>query len=104
MVERMQKEHPEIKEKVRFHSFSEKLNGQQCLDLEEENVELERQIAELRSRKVGSLQEVLRMEREQYEELRAEMAESSSPRAVTQRISQLRDSIAKLEEQRAQTV
>ena len=53
---------------------------------------------------MSSLAEVLRLEKEQYEELKAELSESKSPRAVKDRITNLKESIVLMEQQRQQTV
>ena len=55
---------------MRHHGYSQPLTAKQCSDLEEENNELVKQIAEMESQKIVGLEDVLRIEREKYESLK----------------------------------
>ncbi len=64
-----------------------------------------RQIGQYESRRASSLEEVLQMERQRYEELKVELGDSTaSPRQLEERAKQLKESIAGLENSRSARV
>jgi predicted GNAT family acetyltransferase len=69
-IRELQVSYPDIDEQVKFHGYGQRITEQQCGDFEEENQELVRQIEEIETRQVNSLEEVLRIERQRYEELK----------------------------------
>jgi chromosome segregation ATPase len=85
---------------VQYHGYGQKLTAQQCSDLEEENYELTKRIQELEGRQSYSLEEVAKIERQKYEELKQQLTDSQTP--SEERINQLRNKIAHLEASRHQ--
>jgi hypothetical protein len=63
---------------VRFHGYGQRLTQQQCSDLEEENMDLIKQIEQIEAKQVSSLDEVLKIEKQKYEELKQELTDSRS--------------------------
>lgn len=64
-----------------------------------------RQIEQYESRRASSLEEVLQIERQKYEDLKMELSDSTaSPRQLEERVKQLKQSIAELENSRSARV
>jgi predicted GNAT family acetyltransferase len=97
-IRELQVSHPDVEEQVRFHGYGQRLTQQQCGDLEEENLELVRQIEQIEARQVHSLDQVLHIEKQKYDDLKAELVDSGShsPKQLEQKVKQLKDSIVEL--------